>query len=304
MDKRIIKLSSLILAVMFILVCFIPAFAEESRVYDEVGLLTDNEAAQLEATLGELTESVGFDIAVAVFQSTESYDYIEDFTDDFYERNNYGYGPEKDGILLVLSMENRDYCISKFGTQITDEGIDLIEDKCLGYISDGEYYKGFSVFGNTAAALVEQANEGNIYGSDYESGYYYYDDNYADGYEIADPTANMSLGEKVGYFFRHKAPKDAVISIIVGLFGGFISGSSMKSKLKSVHKKSNAANYVVPDSLKLSGSNEIFLYANVAAAPKPKDPPPSSTSSGGHVGSHSGGVSHSGMSHSSHSGKF
>ena len=81
----------------------------------------------------------------------------------------------------------------------------------------------------------------------------------------------------------------------------------MKSKLKSVGIKSNAREYAVSDSLNIANQDDIFLYSNVSAMPKPKDTHKDSGgsgSSGGHFGGTSIHVSGGGISHGGGGGKF
>ena len=56
------------------------------------------------------------------------------YADDYYDYNGYGAGADNDGILLLLSMEDRDWWISTTGYGIdafTDYGIDVIGDEIV-----------------------------------------------------------------------------------------------------------------------------------------------------------------------------
>ena len=277
MKKLLFKTSAVIAVMILVFIFTLSAFAASVKFFDEPGLISNEEASALASRLDELSNDLNIDIAVAVFNDMRDYGYndIVSFADDSYDQNGF----KEDGVILVMSMAERDYWISTAGyciTAITDAGIEYIEDNILSYLSGGNYYSAFTMFADSVSYLVNQANEGNIY------------DPYSSGYSAPE----LTRSEKIAAF---NWPKHIVISLIIGFIVGFIVTGIMKGKLKSVHKRSNAANYVVPDSLKLSGSNEIFLYANVAAAPKPKDPPPQSRSSGGSsVHTSSGGVSHGG----------
>lgn len=78
-----------------------------------------------------------------------------------------------------------------------------------------------------------------------------------------------------------------VISVGIGFAIALISVFSMKSKLKSVRFQPAAKDYLVPGSMNVTASRDIFLYRNVTRRAKPKENSSSHTSSSGR--SHSGG---------------
>ena len=71
----------------------------------------------------------------------------------------------------------------------------------------------------------------------------------------------------------------------------------MKGKLKTVRMQNFAGEYEIPGSMQVTGQNDVFLYANVVATPKPEP----SQSSGGGSSTHSGS---SGTSHGGGGGSF
>lgn len=93
----------------------------------------------------------------------------------------------------------------------------------------------------------------------------------------------------------------AFISSIAGLVIGLITASSLKGQLKSVRNQAGATSYMRRDSLKMTDSQDIFLYANVSKVLRSSDSGGSGRSGGSSGGSH---FSSSGVSHGGHSGKF
>ncbi len=88
-------------------------------------------------------------------------------------------------------------------------------------------------------------------------------------------------------------------ALIAGFLIGLIVASSMKKKLTSVQKQTAAASYLVKDTMRLTDSNDLYLYSNVSKTVRASE---SSRSGGGHSGgSH---FSSGGFSHGGHSGKF
>lgn len=112
--------------------------------------------------------------------------------------------------------------------------------------------------------------------SDLSSGNYYNAINtYAD---MCDEYCN---GPGYNWFFG------IAISLVIGFVIAFIATGVMKGQLKSVRFKAEANDYLVPGSLNITSSRDMFLYRNVTRRAKPKD-----TSSGSHTSS--SGRSHSG----------
>lgn len=84
-------------------------------------------------------------------------------------------------------------------------------------------------------------------------------------------------GPKYNWFFG------IVISLVIGFVIAFIATGVMKGQLKSVRFKAEANDYLVPGSLNITSSRDMFLYRNVTRRAKPKD-----TSSGSHTSSSGG----------------
>lgn len=89
--------------------------------------------------------------------------------------------------------------------------------------------------------------------------------------------------------------------IVLGISAviAFIWVGVMKSKMNNVRRNNLAANYVRPDSFKLTQSSDMFLYSTVSKVTRPR--PDSSSEGGGGGGSHG---SSSGGSHGGTGGKF
>ncbi len=117
-----------------------------SRVVDMAGLLSDSEKTALLTKLDEISERQQADIVVVTADTLDG-KMPMDYADDFYDYNGYGFGENHDGVLLLVSMENRDWWISTCGygiTAITDAGIKYISEKFLSELSDGNYAESFS----------------------------------------------------------------------------------------------------------------------------------------------------------------
>ena len=281
---KTMKLLLLSLVLMLCLTAFAAA-ADVPRLDDSADLLTDSEETELLAVLDEISERQQFDVVV-VTTNTLNGKTVAGYADDYFDDNGFGFGADRDGILLLLNMAERDWWISTSGyglTAFTDHGLDDMADVFLPYLSGGYYAEGFSVFAGLCDDYVTQAKQGMPYGyndyGDFDNSYGY-DDYYGDANYGEQSSGGASL----------------MAALVIGLIGAFIVTSSMKAQLKSVRQQ-NAGAYVKEGSLKLTDSREMFLYRNVTKTVRQDN------------NSHSGGGSHShrsssGRSHGGRGGRF
>ena len=271
-DKKYIKVFILFLMVFLlfpstILGDTIPEERQLPRLVDNAELLTDEEFDNLLAKLDEVSERQNFDIVIATVNTLGGLSPTE-FADDFFDYNGYGMGKNHDGIILLLSMEERDWAISTHGFGInafTDSGQRHMMDSVLDYLSDGNYYDGFNTYIEFSDDYITQAREDK-------------------------PYDNNNLP---------KAPLSPIwipISIGGGMIIAFIITAIMKGQLKSVRMKRAATGYIRDQSMNLRRKRDLYLYSSVTRTPRPKNNSPSGGSS-----IHR---SSSGRSHGGSSGKF
>ena len=271
MKKKII---SVILMVILCLDIVIPTFAastdgfadEYYRLNDLADVLTDNEENELLAQLDELSVRQKVDVTIAIVDELESYDTVTEYADDFYEFCNYGYGQNKDGVLLLISMENHDWAISTCGygvTAFTDAGIHYIGQQMKDDLAAENYASALNTYVKLCDMFITQARNGEPFDKD-------------------------------------SLPKEALsliwipISVIIGVVLALIIVGVMKSKLKTVALQSEANNYMRKDSLSVRESSDLFLYHTVTRTEKKKD---NDSGSSTHTSS-------SGTTHGGGSGKF
>lgn len=245
----------------------VPVFPERSlpRLVDEADLLFDWEEEELLAKLNEISKRQQVDVAV-VTVNTLMGKTPQEYADDYYDYNGFGFGENNDGILLLVNMGERDWYISTTGYgihAITDAGRDYISEKFLSDLSDGNYADAFDTYAILCDEFVTQAKTGEPY--DY---------------------GNMPKGKVNPLWIPGSAAG--------GALAGQIPISKMKRKLKSVGKQKSATRYFNRDSLNFAASNDNFLYSNV----KRVYIEPSESRSGGGGGS----STHFGSSGSSHGG--
>lgn len=230
-------------------------------------LLTDEEESELEAQLDEVSERQAFDVAVVTVDSLEGKT-AEAYADDFYDYNGYGYGEDNSGILLLVSMEDRDWHMSTCGfgiTAFTDAGMDYMQEKFVSYLSDGEYMEAFQKYATLCDDFITQADTG-------------------EPYDVGNlPKESLS-------------PLWIVADLLIGLAAAFIVASAKKSKLKSVRRQVVAREYTKAGSLTLTRNMDQFINQVVTSRKIERE-----ESSGGGSSVH---TSSSGTSHGGSGGKF
>lgn len=238
----------------------LPALAADvdttARVVDMADLLTDSEEAALTEQLNEISLRLNMDVVVATTNDLEGYS-VRDYADLLYEQCGFG----KDGLMLLISMEDRDWYISTCGfgiTAFTDAGISYIGDRIAPDLSNGDYAAAFSSYAALCDDFIAQAQTG----APYDSGNL--------------PSQPLSLIW-------------IPIALVIGFVLAKIFVGSMKSELKTVRRQAAANSYVKSGSLNVTERRDLFLYHTVTRTEKPKN-----DSSGSSTHTSSSGTTHGG----------
>ena len=166
------RLISMMVAVLLLALLILPASAAETPeycVFDMEGLLTDEEYWTLEDYAQEVSEQrqcAVYFVTVDDFRNYGDGD-IFNVARQIFLASNFGIGEEKDGVMLLLSMADRDYCLLAHGfgdTALTDYGKDYISEEFLDNFGDNDWYGGCMDYLTYTDALLSQARAGNIYG--------------------------------------------------------------------------------------------------------------------------------------------
>ena len=142
---------------------------------DQMGLLLPADLERLNTRLQEISETYRCDVVAAIVQSL-GHKTAEEFADDYFDYGGYGYNAvpdangttvDGDGILLLLSIEERDFAISTSGygiTAFTDYGIQqYIEPSVLPYLRQNKYREAFNAYADRCEELLQLAREGRPY---------------------------------------------------------------------------------------------------------------------------------------------
>ena len=139
-------------------------------VTDAAGLLTQDEVLALEAQAEQIAEDYGCAPYILVVENYRDYEDTYDVREagmNLYERWGLGYGPEKNGLLLMLSMAERDYALVTNGSvthqAFTDYGQDYLCEQFLDNFRNDDWVGGFRDYLDGCAWLLEQAKNGTPY---------------------------------------------------------------------------------------------------------------------------------------------
>lgn len=240
------------------------------RLVDEADLLTDEEEAELLEKLDTVSEERNCDVVVVTTGSLVGKTSTA-YADDFFDENGYGMGKERDGILLLVSTEDRDWALSTRGygiTAFTDAGQEYMVEQFLPYLSDGEYLEAFLEYADRCDDYILQADMGEPY----------------------------DVGNLPQESTRGLIPIWILISFGVSFLIMLIVALIRKSSLKTIYSNDTAEEYKKSGTLKFSDKSDIFVRQQVVRRKIEHD-----THSSGGSSTH---TSSSGATHGGSSGKF
>lgn len=205
------------------------------RLEDRADLLSDSEEADLLGKLDEISERQQVDVVVVTVDSLEGKSAMA-YADDFYDYNGYGFGEDRDGILLLICMEARDWQISTSGygiTAFTDAGQEYMSEQFLEYVSDGDYAQAFTIFADLCDDFITQAATGEPYDVDH----------------LPEEPFSVAGG--------------LVTAFGAAFLVSLIATGIMKGQLKTVRRQREADNYIRQGSMQLTKRSDLFLYSHV-----------------------------------------
>ena len=214
------KMLSLLIC-MTLLLGLVPAVhATTGSVRDDAGLLSSSQRSSLESRTDRIAEK--YDIAVLILtvdslngSSTWRY------ADNYFNSGNFG----PNGILLLISMEYRDWEIATYGSvsnMISDRQTEDLFNVMQSDLSAGNYY---AAFGSYLSALEDRLS-----------------------------SAEKTYGSNTALQILVSLGIGAVVALIVLLV--------MRGKMNTVRAQRSATNYMREGSYQLVGHRDLFLYSN------------------------------------------
>ncbi len=222
-------LTMLLVVVLCVSLTISASAASGSDICDEADLLSSAEETQIAEKLSKIRER--FDAQIVIMTVPTSDGSMDTFVEDVFDSMNMGCGENRDGVLLLVCMDPREYRILSngfAGEAIGMDQIDAIGEAIISDLSDGDYSDAFIIFADRCA---------------------YYLDGYLNGYPF-------DIG------------KNLVLAVIVGVVAGIIAAFVLKKQLKSVRQQKQANVYIKSGSMQIATSRDLFLYREVSRTKK------------------------------------
>lgn len=266
--KRTSLLLCLICAMCMILSFKVSVRADAQRkVIDEAQILSEEQEKELQEQLSAVAQTYQYDAVILTVDSCEGKS-AQQFAEDYYLSQGYGFGEENDGIMMLVSMGDRQYYFATFGNAtdiFTAYGLERMDELVSEKLSDGAYGKAFSLFADLTEEFVKEGVTQEPYDVDHTY------------------RQKMSLGTRL------------VIAAVAGLI---VAGSVLYvlfGQLRSVGVRDAAQEYVREGSFHVTRKRDVYLYRTVSRVRREK---PSGgeggggathqTSSGGRAGGRGG----------------
>lgn len=237
MKKWISFLLATMALALFLCVPALAAGFDEAQldfVTDEAGLLSDQEWSKLEARAEEISLKYKCGVYIILLNDFTGYTYddsVYEAAKTLYQEYSLGYGTERSGELLLLSMAKRDYTLIAYGygnTAFTDFGKDKLSEVFLDDFDDDNWYSGLSDYLDKSESMLKSARAGRPLDVD------------------SDPLIVMA---GIG------------ISLLVGCVAAFVVTVWLSDCLmKSVSAKTEADAYLTAGSVEITGREDHFTY--------------------------------------------
>ena len=273
---------SLLLVLLLSLLLPVSALASSSGnlsyVTDSADILSESQRQELESMAAGISEKYQCGVYIVTTQDYTEFGRgsIENCANEIFDKYLVGFGETGDGILLLLSMNERDFWIDvhgSFGNFAFPYRVnDVLDNSFLSYFKQNDWFNGFKSYLVTVEQLLIPAEQ-----------------NY--------PAYLESLQESQAEQEKMLKGAKGVGSVLAGVLTAAGVCGGMKSKMKTAKEKNDADEYMTPASPHMRIVQDNFINRTRTVQVIPQEPRDSGGSSGGHSG---GGFS----GHTGHGGKF
>lgn len=246
------KLTALMLSLLLVLslgIC-VSAAAESEYIFDDADLLSPREEEKLDELAETIEEEYGCTMYIMTVEDYRDYGSSSDVfevTYEIYHDRDLGYGKDRNGVILLLSMEDRDFALFVYGDDaeyaFDSYGQELLEEEFLDDFADDDWYNGFHDYLSTGEEFLEMAEDGE--------------------------PVRESPAPLIGLLILISC---GIAAVVVAVLWG---------NMKSVKVKSGAATYAAATGLNLTNSMDLFSHRTVHRRTIPKNNGSSGARSGG-----------------------
>ena len=268
MKKKIIGIA---LMLMLAFSLCIPSFAadvtpeetsvEMHYVIDTYGLLSFDECTALEKMAANISEQYSCGVYIVTVDDYKNYGYgdVYDVTTQIYHSGiGFGVGDGRDGIMLLLSMKERDYALFVYGGKaeytFSDYCLEQLENAFLGDLGNDDWYGGSYKYLRACGQYLASAQEGR-------------------------PVRANHTGR-------------IIISVLISCVIALVICMTLKGQMNTVHNKIGAREYIAADGLHLTKQVDQYTYTTRTSRKIENRSGRARSGGGGHGRSHSGGGGH------------
>lgn len=263
-------------------------------VLDNAGLLSDSQRSELEERAAALSRQHGCSLYIVTLVDYTVFDYsVSRAAQGIFTHYDLGWGDGRDGVILLLSMKERDFSLEghgSIGQQVcSHEGRYIIEDEILDNFKSNDWYGGFADFLTACDSNLTRLENG---------------EDLSEGVEIITGPDGLEYHE----YNNPYAPEDphrfdplkwaAVVFAPLLTSLGVCSG--LKSQMKTAHEATRADEYLIPPSVNIRIRQDNFTHRSESRVLIESEQPHRTGGGGGGGGS----SFHSGGGFSGSSGKF
>lgn len=161
------KFSIFILLALLVALLVLPVQAAElGYVTDAAGLLTDTEWTRLEAMCGSISEQYNCGVYIITVEDFADYGEgdVYEVTYGIYHSYELGMGDERNGLVLLLSVDNREFALFVYGDgaeyAFDAYGQEMLESEFLPCFSEDDWCGGFEAYVRTCGSYLASAAAG------------------------------------------------------------------------------------------------------------------------------------------------
>jgi len=236
----------------------------EFFVLDAYGVLSDSEWQKLNDKATAITAKYECEVRIFVTPDMGKSNDALEYAKDVFRSNGFGYGPDKSGIMLMLSMADRDYALIAHGygnTALTDHGRDVILEKyILPPLKENKYNEAFTAYLDKTSEFLEMARAGTPFDVDTDEEY----------------LAQQAAGNRAAKI---------VFNILIPFLVALIVCLVFRAQMKTARKQRAAAKYIPEGGFVLTGSSDTFMYKTETRTTIESKSSGGTTTSGGYSGS-------------------
>lgn len=232
----------LLIGCLLFLLMALPVFAADvDLITDATGTLSDDQYWELNDYAQAVTDAYGCEISVVMIDDKGSGS-VDEVARQIYRDYNFGFGEDKSGLMLFISLAERDYSLIASGygnTAFTDYGKEVLLDRyVLPELKNDNYYEGFKAYLTGAEEQLKMAASGAVFA------------------KSNDPIVQQENETTISWLKR------LAMLIPAGIAALFTRANS--AKMVSAGLQSDANAYVLGDEFELSHQSDHFLRESIS----------------------------------------